>query len=125
LLGLLDLAYERMALSDDGERSFLACLAEPGSPTAERLAVLAGWTATAAASAQIRNPRQASRMTSDLHDADRAGVEVAVDGFGAAFRAVAGVLHAAEGHLGRGHRGHVDPQHADFDAARELVGGGE
>jgi len=62
LLGLLDLACERMAVSDDGERSFLSCLAEPGSPTAERLAVLAGWTATAAAPGQIRNARQASRM---------------------------------------------------------------
>jgi hypothetical protein len=65
LLGLLDLAYERMPPSGDGERCLLAYLAEPGSPTAERLADLAGWTATAAAPAdpELRGRRAGRPQT--------------------------------------------------------------
>ena len=66
-----------------------------------------------------------TRGVSGLHDADRTGVEVALERFGAAFGAVAGFLHTAEGHFRRGHGRHVDPQHADLDASGELVGPGE
>jgi hypothetical protein len=45
VVGELVFTYERLALADDDEQSLIAYTAEPGSPTAERLAVLASWTA--------------------------------------------------------------------------------
>lgn len=44
VVGELTFTYERLALADD-EQSLLAYTADPGSPTAERLALLASWTA--------------------------------------------------------------------------------
>jgi hypothetical protein len=43
VVGELVLTYERLALADDDEQALIAYTAEPGSPTAERLAVLASW----------------------------------------------------------------------------------
>jgi transcriptional regulator with XRE-family HTH domain len=45
VVGELVFTYERLALADDDEQVLIAYTAEPGSPTAERLAVLASWTA--------------------------------------------------------------------------------
>lgn len=45
IVGELVFTYERLALADDDEQALIAYTAEPGSPTAERLSVLASWTA--------------------------------------------------------------------------------
>ncbi|WP_460650879.1 helix-turn-helix domain-containing protein [Kribbella endophytica] len=47
LVGELNLAYERLDVAQDSELSLITYLAAPGSPTAERLALLASWTAAA------------------------------------------------------------------------------
>lgn len=41
-MGELDPAYETPALPGDGGLTVVVCTAQPGSPAAERLAVLAG-----------------------------------------------------------------------------------
>src|SRR5688500_6754260 len=59
---------------------------------------------------------------SGVLDHHRARVEIRLERLGAALGAVARVLDAAEWHLCRGQRGHVHPEHAYFQAAREQVG---
>ncbi|SDN01243.1 helix-turn-helix domain-containing protein [Actinacidiphila guanduensis] len=46
LVGDLVLGYEAFTPADDPEQTLGVSTAEPGSPTAERLKLLAGWTAT-------------------------------------------------------------------------------
>jgi PAS domain-containing protein len=46
VVGELIFTYERLALADDDQRTLIAYTAEPESPTAERLAVLASWNAS-------------------------------------------------------------------------------
>lgn len=46
--GDLELRYERLNPAADPDHRLLAYTAEPGSATAERLAVLASWTADGA-----------------------------------------------------------------------------
>ncbi|MGF1431183.1 helix-turn-helix transcriptional regulator [Kitasatospora sp. LaBMicrA B282] len=45
LVGELELAYETLALPGDPDQLLVGYTAVPGSPTAERLALLAGWSA--------------------------------------------------------------------------------
>ncbi|WP_432840735.1 helix-turn-helix transcriptional regulator [Dactylosporangium sp. CA-092794] len=45
IAGDLDLTYERLSIAGDGDHALIVYQAEPGSPTAERLALLASWTA--------------------------------------------------------------------------------
>jgi transcriptional regulator with XRE-family HTH domain len=45
LVGELELSYETLALPGDPDQLLVTYLAEPGSTTAERLALLASWTA--------------------------------------------------------------------------------
>nr|WSX76248.1 helix-turn-helix transcriptional regulator [Streptomyces sp. NBC_00899] len=47
VVGELDLAYETLALPGDADLTVIIYTAPPGSPTAERLAVLASWHAAA------------------------------------------------------------------------------
>ena len=49
LVGELTLAYEELAITAEPGLVLLVYTAEPGSPSAERLRLLASWTATAAA----------------------------------------------------------------------------
>jgi hypothetical protein len=43
IVGELVVTYGRLTLADDDEQALIAYTAEPGSPTAERLSVLASW----------------------------------------------------------------------------------
>jgi MmyB-like transcription regulator ligand binding domain len=52
LVGELDLRYETLALPGDPDLLLVTYLAEVGSPTAERLALLASWTADEVAAAR-------------------------------------------------------------------------
>lgn len=45
LVGSLELTYERLSIAQDNEQTLITYLAAPDSPTAERLAMLASWTA--------------------------------------------------------------------------------
>ncbi|NMO56668.1 helix-turn-helix domain-containing protein [Actinoplanes sp. TBRC 11911] len=47
LVGRLDLAFDRMTLTDDVDSAMYVFTAEPGSPTSDRLALLASWSADA------------------------------------------------------------------------------
>jgi len=47
VVGELELNYERLSLAGDDEQTLIAYTAETGSPTSERLAVLASWVAAA------------------------------------------------------------------------------
>ncbi|WP_203980524.1 helix-turn-helix domain-containing protein [Planotetraspora silvatica] len=51
-VGELVFTFERLALADDDEQTLIVYTVEPGSPTAERLAVLASWTAAHDAGAE-------------------------------------------------------------------------
>lgn len=57
LVGELTLSYETLKLSDDPEQSLITYHAEPGSPSAEALQLLASWGADASrAVAPARQP---------------------------------------------------------------------
>jgi hypothetical protein len=62
-VGELLLTFERLALADDDEQTLIAYTAEPGSPTAERLAVPANWTAVA-------NPDAEAPRREDVEDVE-------------------------------------------------------
>jgi hypothetical protein len=52
VVGELELRFERLNPADEPDHRLLAYTAEPGSPSAERLAVLASWTADGADTSQ-------------------------------------------------------------------------
>ncbi|MEU3979399.1 helix-turn-helix transcriptional regulator [Streptomyces sp. NPDC026672] len=52
-VGLLELSYDRMTLADDNDAQLYVYTVEPGSESAERLALLASWHATAPESPAI------------------------------------------------------------------------
>jgi transcriptional regulator with XRE-family HTH domain len=59
VVGLLELSYEAMQLVTDEGLTLLAYTAEPGSPSAERLGLLASWAATEA----LENQNAAAETT--------------------------------------------------------------
>lgn len=60
VVGALDLTYEAMEFPSDPGLTLLVCTAEPSSPTADALALLASWAATLDQEQQAGEEQQAA-----------------------------------------------------------------
>ena len=76
--GRLELTFDRLALADDDDATIYVYTAEPGSETAERIALLAGYDATAIAAeaetpsaAAFARPRSSAGSSDHARDTDQ------------------------------------------------------
>jgi hypothetical protein len=67
VVGELTLAYDELAIAAEPGLVLLVYTAEPGSPSAERLRLLASWAATAVAA---ESPDEAGSTRNAVHDAE-------------------------------------------------------
>ncbi len=72
VVGRIDLSYDRLTLADDDDASLYVYTVEPGSVSAERLALLASWQATPTTGADAPQTDRASEVCHESVSGDRA-----------------------------------------------------